>query len=147
MKVILTSDVKGKGKKGEVKEFQAGYANFLVKSGLAKVASEVNMNELKVQKEKEAEQEALLLQAMKDLKVLIESSPVTILVKVAKDGHVLGTVTSKHIAEGIEKNVGQKVDKRKITFTTAVVIPGDYTAKIQLHKEVVANIKIIVKIA
>ena len=57
MKVILTSDVKGKGKKGEVKEFQAGYANFLVKSGLAKVASDGNMKELEVQKAKEAEKD------------------------------------------------------------------------------------------
>ena len=46
MKVILIADVKGKGKKGEVKDFQAGYANFLVKSGLAKVASDGNMKEL-----------------------------------------------------------------------------------------------------
>ena len=101
MKVILTADVKGKGKKGEVKEFQAGYANFLVKSGLAKVASDGNMKELEVQKALEAEKEALHLQEMKDLKQKIESTVVKIIVKVAADGHVLGTVTTKHIVPGV----------------------------------------------
>lgn len=144
MKVILTADVKGKGKKGEVKEFQAGYANFLVKSGLAKVASDGNMKELEVQKALEAEKEALHLQEMKDLKQEIESTVVKIIVKVAADGHVLGTVTTKHIAEAVEKAINVKIDKRKITFTALVTALGDYTAKVQLHKEVIATINIIV---
>lgn len=144
MKVILIADVKGKGKKGEVKDFQAGYANFLVKSGLAKIASDGNMKELEEQKRVEAEQEALHLQEMKDLKVKIEAQPVKIVVKVAADGHVLGTVTTKHIAEAVEKTIGSKVDKRKITFTALVTALGEYTAKVQLHKEVTATISIII---
>ena len=144
MKVILTADVKGKGKKGEVKEFQAGYANFLVKSGLAKVASDGNIKELETQKALEAEKEALHLQEMKDLKQKIESTIVKIIVKVAADGHVLGTVTTKHIAEAVEKAINAKIDKRKITFTALVTALGDYTAKVQLHKEVTATINIIV---
>lgn len=146
MKVILIADVKGKGKKGEVKEFQAGYANFLVKSGLAKVASDGNMKELEEQKAIEAEKEALHLKEMKELKQKIESSPVKIIVKVAADGHVLGTVTTKHIAEAVEKNVGAKIDKRKITFTALVTALGDYTAKVQLHKEVTATINILIAV-
>ena len=144
MKVILIADVKGKGKKGEVKEFQAGYANFLVKSGLAKVASDGNMKVLEEEKRIEAENEAKHLQEMKELKVKIESQPVKIVVKVAADGHVLGTVTTKHIAEAVEKTIGSKIDKRKITFTALVTALGDYTAKVQLHKEVIATINILV---
>ncbi len=144
MKVILTADVKGKGKKGEVKEFQAGYANFLVKSGLAKVASDGNIKELETQKALEAEKEALHLQEIKDLKQKIESTIVKIIVKVAADGHVLGTVTTKHIAEAVEKAINAKIDKRKITFTALVTALGDYTAKVQLHKEVIATINIVI---
>ena len=144
MKVILIADVKGKGKKGEVKDFQAGYANFLVKSGLAKVASDGNMKELEEQKAVEAANETKHLQEMKDLKVKIEAAPVKIIVKVAADGHVLGTVTTKHIAEAEEKQIGSKIDKRKITFTALVTALGDYTAKVQLHKEVTATISIII---
>ncbi len=144
MKVILIQDVKGKGKKGEVKDFQAGYANFLVKSGLAKVASDGNMKELEEQKRVEAELEAKHLQEMKELKQKIEAVVVKIIVKVAADGHVLGTVTTKHIAEAVEKTIGAKIDKRKITFTALVTALGDYTAKVQLHKDVTATINIIV---
>ena len=144
MKVILIADVKGKGKKGEVKELQAGYANFLVKSGLAKVASEGNMKVLEEEKAIAAEKEAIHLQEMKELKTKIEAEPVKIIVKVAADGHVLGTVTTKHIAEAVEKTIGAKIDKRKITFTALVTCLGDYTAKVQLHKEVTATINIII---
>ena len=144
MKVILIADVKGKGLKGEVNDFHAGYANFLVKSGLAKVASDGNMKELEEQKAVEAANEAKHLQEMKDLKVKIEAAPVKIIVKVAADGHVLGTVTTKHIAEAVEKQIGSKIDKRKITFTALVTALGDYTAKVQLHKEVIATISIII---
>ena len=144
MKVILIQDVKGKGKKGEVKDFQAGYANFLVKSGLAKVASDGNMKELEERKRVEAELEAKHLQEMQELKQKIEAVVVKIIVKVAADGHVLGTVTTKHIAEAVEKTIGDKIDKRKITFTALVTALGDYTAKVQLHKDVTATINIIV---
>ena len=144
MKVILIQDVKGKGKKGEVKDFQAGYANFLVKSGLAKVASDGNMKELEERKRVEVELEAKHLQEMQELKQKIEAVVVKIIVKVAADGHVLGTVTTKHIAEAVEKQIGSKIDKRKITFTALVTALGDYTAKVQLHKDVTATINIIV---
>ena len=144
MKVILIQDVKGKGKKGEVKDFQAGYANFLVKSGLAKVASDGNMKELEERKRVEVELEAKHLQEMQELKQKIEAVVVKIIVKVAADGHVLGTVTTKHIAEAVEKTIGDKIDKRKITFTALVTALGDYTAKVQLHKDVTATINIIV---
>lgn len=146
MKVILIADVKGKGKKGEVKDFQAGYANFLVKSGLAKVASDENMKVHEEEKRIEAENEARHLQEMKDLKVKIEAQPVKIIVKVAADGHVLGTVTTKHIAEAVEKTIGCKIDKRKITFTALATALGDYTAKVQLHKEVTATINILIAV-
>ena len=146
MKVILIADVKGKGKKGEVKDFQAGNANFLVKSGLAKVASDENMKVHEEEKRIEAENEARHLQEMKDLKVKIEAQPVKIIVKVAADGHVLGTVTTKHIAEAVEKTIGCKIDKRKITFTALVTALGDYTAKVQLHKEVTATINILIAV-
>ena len=144
MKVILIADVKGKGKKGEVKEFQAGYANFLVKSGLAKIASEGNMKVLEEEKAIAAEKEALHLQEMKELKTKIESQPVKIIVKVAADGHVLGTVTTKHIAEAVEKTIGAKIDKRKINLDSPLSTLGAFEIKIDLHKDVVAKIKVFV---
>jgi large subunit ribosomal protein L9 len=102
------------------------------------------MKELEEQIAVEAANEAKHLQEMKDLKVKIEAAPVKIIVKVAADGHVLGTVTTKHIAEAVEKQIGSKIDKRKITFTALVTALGDYTAKVQLNKEVIATISIII---
>ena len=145
MKVILIADVKGKGKKGEVKDFQAGYANFLVKSGLAKVASEGNMKVLEEEKAIAAEKEAIHLQEMKELKTKIEAQPVKIIVKVAADGHVLGTVTTKHIAEAVEKAIGAKIDKRKMDLPDGIRSLGYTNVPVKLHQEVKATLKVHVK--
>lgn len=140
MKVILINDIKGKGKKGEIKDFQAGYANFLIKSGLAIIASADNVHNLEVEIAKEQAEEAKHFEEMQLLKQKIENVRFNINVKIASDGHVLGTLTTKHIAEGLEKVVGTKIDKRKITFTALATAIGEYHATIQLHKKIIANI-------
>lgn len=140
MKVILIEDIKGKGKKGDIKEFQAGYANFLIKGGHAVIASPENMRILEQEKELEKAEADRLLKSMQELKEKIEAHTFTIVVKIGPDGHVRGTVTTKHIAEAIEKVIGEKIDKRKIVLNSTVTVLGSYEAQIQLHKDVIANV-------
>ena len=144
MKVILIQDVKGKGQKGEIKDFASGYANFLIKNGDAIIASVENMKTLEQEKEKAKEREAREIEEMTKLKGEIEAREFKIGVRLAQDGHILGTVTNKHIAEAIESELGVKVDKRKITFDSNPVVLGEYKANIQLHKEVNASIRLFV---
>ena len=85
MKVIFTQDVRGKGKRGEVKEMADGYANFLIKEGKAKRANAQAMSELKGQKRAEEKKEAELLAEAKELKEKLESGDYVVELK-AKAG-------------------------------------------------------------
>ena len=140
MKVILTVDVKGKGLKNEIKDFPSGYANFLIKNNQAVQATPANMDALSEKLKEEARLALELKKEMEALKVQIENNVFEIIVNVNKDGKVLGSITTKIICETVENNLNVKLDKRKITFNASATALGTYQAKIQLHKDVSANI-------
>ena len=102
MKVIFLKDVKGKGKKGEVKNVADGYAqNFLIKQGLAIEASNANMSSLDAQKKKEEKLAAQELEEAKKLKEQLEKITVELTAKSGEGGRLFGSITSKQIAEAI----------------------------------------------
>ncbi len=115
MEVILLKDVKGTGKKGEVKNVSDGYANnFLLKKGLAKEATAGAKQELNMKKKAQKREEQEILEAAEKDKETIENGSIEIKEKAADDGRLFGSVTTKQIAKELEKQLGIKVDKRKI---------------------------------
>lgn len=144
MKVILIKDLKGKGKKDDIIEVAAGYGNNLVRSEIAVIASPENMKALDDKKHLEAIREAEFLQEMKDLKEKIEKTEVKIKVKVGKEGKLFGSVSSKQIADAVSSQLKEKIDKRKFEMDTTITALGTYEIKVQLHKDVVAKIKLFV---
>ena len=118
MKVIFLSDVKNKGKKGEVKEVATGYAqNFLLKKGLAEEATPGNLKKLKEQQDQEAEKAQQELEEAKALKEDLEQKEVEVKTKSGEDGRLFGSISSKQVVEAYEKQHGIKVDKRKIDMS------------------------------
>ncbi len=99
MRIILTTEVKGKGKKGDIIDVKSGYGNFLIRSGQAIIASVDNIKELEKEKEKEKRLALSKENEMKDLRDKIEANPVTIGVKVGKEGKIFGSVSSKMIVD------------------------------------------------
>ena len=146
MKVILLQDVKGTGKKNEVKEVSDGYArNFLLPKKLAVPADNTNMKELneknkskenKAQKEYEAAVE--LGKRMEELNVVIYS-------KAGDGGRLFGSITSKDIAEQIKKQHNIEVDKRKITLDEPIRVLGSRFVDIKIHQKVTTKIRVDVK--
>ena len=107
MKVIFLKDVKGKGKKGDVKNVADGYAqNFLIKNGLAKEANSANLATLSGQKKAEEKHNAELLAKAKEIKEFLEreDTVVTIKAKAGEDGRLFGAIPAKQIAEEFNKN-------------------------------------------
>ncbi len=99
MKVIFLKDVKGKGKKGEVKNVADGYAhNFLLKQGLAVEANNANVKTLEAQKNKEQVLAAEELQQAKELKETLEKITVELNAKAGEGGRLFGSITTKQIA-------------------------------------------------
>lgn len=146
MKVILLKDVKGTGKKGEIKEVSDGYArNFLLKKGAAVEATGTNMKELdekaksKERKELIAYEEAVLLgKQMEEVNIVIEA-------KAGEGGRLFGSITSKEIAEQLKKQKNIDVDKRKISLDEPIRSLGSRFVDIKIHQKVTTRIRVDVK--
>jgi large subunit ribosomal protein L9 len=146
MKVILLKDVKGTGKKGEMKELSDGYArNFLLAKKLAVLADNTAVKELnekakakenRAQKEYEAAVE--LGKKMEELNIVIYS-------KAGDGGRLFGSITSKDIAEQVKKQHNIEVDKRKISLDEPIRVLGSRIVEIKIHQKVVTKIRVDVK--
>ena len=143
MKVILTQDVKGQGKKGDVKNVSDGYANnFLIKKGLAVPATNDNMNILKNKNAAEEHKRQVELDNAKALKDQIEGKQVVIATKGGEGGKLFGSITSMDIADKVKKDLKVEIDKRKILLKDNIKLAGIYEVEIKLHKDVTAKIKV-----
>lgn|SRR5690554_3900691 len=143
MEVILLKDVKGTGKKGEIKTVSPGYANnFLLKKGLAKEATAGAKKELAMKEKAQEREEAEVLEEAKKDKVTIESNPLEIKEKAAEDGRLFGSVTTKQIAKELQKQLGIKVDKRKIIQKMPMRSLGSQKLEVKLHREVSAELTV-----
>lgn len=146
MKVILTADVKGQGKKGEIKNVSDGYANnFLLKKGLAIPATNDNLNVLKNKNASEEHKRQVELDNAKALKDQLEGKEIIIETKGGEGGKLFGSITSMDIADGIDKSLKIKIDKRKILLKDNIKLAGVYQVELKLHKDVTAAIKVNVK--
>lgn len=144
MKVIFTQDVRGKGKRGEVKNMADGYANFLIKSGKAKQADAAAMSQLHAQQKAEAKKEAEILAEAKALKAKLESGKyvVELKAKAGEDGRLFGSVTSKQISQALQKQYDIKIDKRKMELAQPIRSMGYVNVPVKLHNEVSAKIRV-----
>lgn len=142
MKIILTKEVKGKGKAGDIIDIPAGHANFLIRTNQAVLATVDNIKQLEKKKREEKEAMEKHLNEMRELKTVIESRPVDIHVRVGKDGKLFGTVSTKQIADEYKAQHDIVLDKRKMLPDKQIDALGTYQIPIQLHKEVTALITI-----
>jgi large subunit ribosomal protein L9 len=143
MKVIFLKDVKGKGKKGEVKNVADGYAhNFLLKQGLAKEANNANISTLDAQKKKEEKAAAEELEEAKKLKEVLDRVTVQLTAKAGEGGRLFGSITTKQIAEELQKKHGIKIDKRKMELADAIRTLGHTKVPVKLHHDVVATLTV-----
>jgi large subunit ribosomal protein L9 len=145
MKVIFTEDVRGKGKRGQLKEVPDGYAqNYLIKNKLAKLATPAAVSQLKGQEraeEKKLEAEKAKAVALKT-KLEADDTVVEIQSKAGDDSRLFGSVPSKQIAQALEKQFGYKVDKRKIDLEEPIRALGYRNVMVQLAPGVNAKIRV-----
>lgn len=143
MKVILLKDVKGLGKKGSVVNVKDGYArNFLLPRGVAKEATEGN---LKVLKEQEAAREIKRKEELEKAKKLAEkisSISVKIQGKAGANGKLFGSITTKDIANALNKQHKIKIDKKKIMLKDNIKALGITIVDVKVYPSVVAKLKV-----
>ena len=148
MKVIFLADVKGKGKKGEVKEVPTGYAqNFLIKKKLAKEATAQAIGELRGKQKSEEKAHAELVAEAQAIqaKLAEEETLVEFTEKVGPDGRTFGSITSKKIAEELEKQFGIKLDKRNIKVDSPIRSVGLIDVPVKIYQDITGVINLRVK--
>lgn len=145
MKVIFLADVKGKGKKGEIKEVPTGYAqNFLIKKNLAKEANAQAIGELRGKQKSEEKAHAELLAEAQKIKAKLEEEAtlVQFTEKIGPDGRTFGSITNKKIAEELEKQFGIKIDKRHIQVSSPIRSTGLIDVPVKIYQDVTGVINI-----
>lgn len=148
MIVILMKDVKGSGKAGDVVKVSDGYArNMLLPKGLAKEATEGNIRSLEKQKAIAAEKLEEQKAAAKETAAKLEKITLKIESKGGDSGKLFGSITSKDIAEALEKQEGMKIDKKKIEMKTPIKQAGETEVTLKLFTEISAQLKVSVTIA
>ena len=148
MKVIFLADVKGKGKKGEIKEVPTGYAqNFLIKKNLAKEATSQAIGELRGKQKSEEKAHAQLLAEAQEIKAKLEAEEtiVEFVEKVGPDGRTFGSITNKKIAEELQKQFGIKIDKRHIQVQAPIRAVGLIDVPVKIYQDVTSVINLRVR--
>jgi len=141
MKVIFIKDLKGQGKKKDIKEVSDGYAvNYLIKNGYAVKYTETSSQILNKQIKNEQIQEEKEIKESLKIKEKLEKKVINFIVKSNK-GKVFGSISSKQICEELAKQ-GYNIDKKKIILDTPINTLGYHNIKIQLHKKVTMELKI-----
>jgi len=141
MKVILTQDVRGQGKRGQLVDVSDGYArNYLLPRKLAQEATADNINTMKMNDkatlERQAKERAEALEFAKQMREL----RLRVTAKGGGAGRLFGSVTNTEIADALEHQTGIRLDKRKIFLDEPIKTTGVYTAHCKLGYEVTADL-------
>ena len=145
MKVIFLEDVKGKGKKGEIKEVPTGYAqNFLIKKNLAKEANAQDIGELRGKQKSQEKAHAEMVAEAQAIKAKLEeeATVVAFTEKVGPDGRTFGSITNKKIADELQKQFGLKIDKRNIKVDSPIRSIGLIDVPVKIYQDVTSVIRL-----
>jgi len=144
MKIILIKDVKKQGKSGDILEVKDGYGTFLINKGDAVLATSNSVNRLDRENKEKELKENNLIRECEVLKKKIENLKISFKVKTGEQDRVFGSISAKQIVEEL-KNKGFTIDKKQIKINNTISSLGFHNVDIELHKKVIATIKIELK--
>ena len=145
MKIILTQDIRGKGKKGQMIEAAEGYArNFLIPKGLAVLASAENVNTMKMQQKAKAKADAEAKAAAETIAEALKGAMVKIAAKGGEGGKLFGAVTGKEIAAALKEQYQMEVDPKKLILEEPIKSFGSYQVKAKLGYEISGIVNVLV---
>ena len=141
MKVILKADIKGVGKADEIINANDGYArNFLFPKNLAVEANDGNLAKLKAKKDSQSFKKAEEKAKAEKIAEKLKNITLVLKVKAGENGKIFGGVTSKEIAESLNKEHKIQIDKKKINLTETIKVLGKFSVEIKLYEGVVAKL-------
>ena len=142
MKVLFVKDLKGQGKRGDIKTVKDGYAeNFLIKKGYAKQLTEQNYNDYKETKKEEELNDANMRKEAEKVKKQLETNTIVFKVKTGEANKVFGSVSTKQIKEELDK-LKFNIDRKQIKLDESLSSLGYHNVNIELYKDVIGVIKV-----
>lgn len=145
MKVIFLKDLRGQGKKGDIKEVKSGYAqNFLIKNGYAVQLNDQSLSKYNKEQETIKQNDLENRKQALALKEKLEKEKISITVRVGNQDRVFGRVSQKQIKEILD-SLNYKIDKKQIIIPDATDSLGYHNIKIELYKDIVAEVKILLQ--
>jgi large subunit ribosomal protein L9 len=146
MRVILTADLKGKGKKGEMVSVADGYArNYLIPRGLAYEATEGKIRDLAQAKQAETKRKEKQRDEAQELATRLSTVGITLRARAGEKGRLFGSITNKDIAEALSRLVGEEIDKKKVELDEPIRALGEHIVNVRLYAGVSQTIKVIVE--
>ena len=143
MQVILTQDVKGQGKKGQVVNVSDGYArNFLLPKGLATEATKSSMNDLKGKKESEQFQIKTQTEEAQKIAEKMQEIEVVLNAKAGDNGKLFGSITSKDVSDALTTQHHIKLDKKKFVLPDGIKTLGTTEVKVKLYTGITGTLKV-----
>lgn len=145
MKVILLSELKGKGGEGDVVEVATGFANnYLFPQKIAIPATKGNLKQLELRKHNIATREESRLAEAAATKAALEAATIKVVARVGEEGVLFGSVTAPMIAEAIKAQTECDIDRRRIDLKAAIKTAGDHEVVVSIYRDIKANVAILV---
>lgn len=142
MKVILKEDIPNLGKAGQIINVKDGYArNYLFPKGVAMLADEKNLKLLEYYKKKIEEEAKKKRKDAESIAERLSEIQLTVKAKAGEDQKLFGSVTSKDIAEALQKE-GFSIDKKQIIINEPIKRIGEYLVDVKLHQDLVSKVKV-----
>lgn len=143
MKVILKSDVKGTGRKGQTVNVSDGYArNFLLPRGLAVEASASALKVLAEEQKAQERKQDRIIQQLKDLRDRLEGKTIQVPARTGENGRLFGSITNKDIAEAISKYLGQEFDRKHVDLPSPIKSLGSFPVSLKFGHNISATINV-----
>ncbi len=146
MKVVLMTDVKGHGKKGDIVEASDGYArNFLLPKKMAEVATADVLNNIKGKNEAAAYHKQQEIEKAKETAKSLEGAKVMLKGKAGDGGKLFGKITNQNVAEAIKYQLHHVIDKRKVVLPDGIKTIGETSVELKIYPEISATITVVVE--
>lgn len=146
MKVVLLTDVKGHGKKGDIVEASDGYArNFLIPKKMAEIATANILNNIKGKNESAAFHKQQEIEAAKETAASLEGGKIVLKGKAGDNGKLFGKITNQNVADAVKMQLHHVIDKRKIVLPDGIKTIGETDVEIKIYPEISATIKVVVQ--
>lgn len=145
MKVILLTELKGKGGEGDVVDVARGFFNnYLGPQKMAILATKGNLKQLEQRRGNIAKREEKRIEDANALKASLEGKTVQVIAKVGEEGVLFGSVTANMIADAIASELGVEIDRKRLEIHKAIKVAGEHTVTLSIFREIKAEITLLV---